>query len=50
MTVKKNNEPDKELIKRKIEELIKKKSNENSALKKLLDSLTKTGSSTNKDI
>jgi len=50
MTDKKNIDQDKEPVKKKIEELIKKKSDENSALQKLLDGLTKSGSSTKKDI
>ncbi len=50
MTDKKNNDQDKEAVKKKIEELIKKKSDENSALKKLLDGLTKSDPFTNKDI
>ena len=49
MPDKKNNELDKEPLKRKIKELIKKKSDENSALKKLLDGLNKPDSSLKKD-
>jgi len=45
----KDKELDKEPLKRKIKELIKKKSNENSELKKLLEGLNKPDSSLKKD-
>jgi len=47
---KKNQKPDEEQIEKKIEELIKKKSDENTALQKLLEGLEKSGSSTKKKI
>ena len=49
MADKKNQEPDSEQIEKKIEELIKKKSDENTALQKLLEGLEKSGSSTEKE-
>jgi len=44
-----NNEIEQEPLKRKLENLIKKKSNENSALKKLLDGLNNIDSYSKKE-